>query len=65
MCVFHRKTAQCFSLYRMFFTLGNDRLFSNVKNLLNKEDTLYVRHVVCGPHDNTNVTHTALGGPSV
>jgi hypothetical protein len=22
-------------------------------------------HVVCGPHDNTNVTHMALGGPSV
>jgi len=21
--------------------------------------------VVCGPHDNTNVTHMALGGPSV
>jgi len=20
---------------------------------------------VCGPHDNTNVTHAALGGPSV
>jgi len=20
---------------------------------------------VCGPHDNTNVTHMALGGPSV
>jgi hypothetical protein len=43
-------------------------------NILNKEDILYVRHVkqavngphvVCGPHDNTNVTHMALGGPSV
>jgi hypothetical protein len=59
---------------RNFFTLGNDRLFPSVKNNLNKEDILYVRHVkhaargphvVCGPHYNTNVTHMALGGPSV
>jgi hypothetical protein len=41
---------------------------------MNKENILYVRHVkhatrgphvVCGPHDNTSVTHMALGGPSV
>jgi hypothetical protein len=65
-CVVHRKTAQCFALLKMFFTLGNDRLFPSVKNILNKENILYVRHfkhaargplVVCGPHDNTNVTH--------
>jgi hypothetical protein len=52
----------------------NDRLFPCVKNSLNKEDILCVRHVkhaargpyvVCGPHDNTNVTHTAREGPSV
>jgi hypothetical protein len=58
----------------MIFKLGNDRTFPSVKNVLNKEDILYVRHVkhaargphvVCGPHDNPNVTHTALGGPSV
>jgi hypothetical protein len=71
MCVVHRKTPQCFSLFRMIFTLGNDRLFPSVKYILNKEDILYVKHaargphVVCGPHDNTNVTHMALGGPSV
>jgi hypothetical protein len=74
MCIVHRKTAQCFSLFRMFFTLGNDRLFLSVKNILKKEDILYFRHVkhvargphvVCGPHDNTNVTHMALEGPSV
>jgi hypothetical protein len=53
------------------FTFGNDRLFPSVKNILEKENILYVRHVkrgphvVCGPHDNTNVTHMALGGPSV
>jgi hypothetical protein len=44
------------------------------KNILNKVNILYVRHVkhaargphaVCGPRDNTNVTHMALGGPSV
>jgi hypothetical protein len=58
----------------MFFTLGNDRLFPGVKNMPNKENILYVRHVkhaahgphvVCGPHDNTNVIHMAIGGPSV
>jgi hypothetical protein len=40
---------------------------------MNKENILHVRHVkhaargphvVCGPH-NTNLTHMALGGPSV
>jgi hypothetical protein len=57
-----------------FYTWKCDRLFPSVKNSLNKENILYVRyvkhavrrpHVVCGPHDNTNVTHMALGGPSV
>jgi hypothetical protein len=35
----------------------------------NKRETAWrmvlTRHVACGPHDNTNVTHMALGGPSV
>jgi hypothetical protein len=35
----------CFSLFRMIFTLGNDRLFPSAKNVLNKENILYVRHV--------------------
>jgi hypothetical protein len=61
--------SECF-----FYTWKYDRLFPSVKNILNKENILYVRHVkhsargphvVCGPHDNTNVTHVALGGPSV
>jgi hypothetical protein len=65
MCIVHRKPG-CFSLCRMFFyTWKYDRLFPSVKNILNKVNILYVRHVVCGPHDNTNVTHMAPGGPSV
>jgi hypothetical protein len=41
---------------------------------MNKKDILYVRqfkhaargpHVVCGPHDNTNMTLMPLGRPSV
>jgi hypothetical protein len=70
MCVVHRKTA-CFALLRMIFALGNMiRLFPSVKNIVNKENLPYVRHVKhaargphveCGPHDNTNVTHMALG----
>jgi len=38
----------------MFFTLGN-MIFIKLLQLV----------VVYGPHDNTNVTHMALGGPSV
>jgi hypothetical protein len=58
----------------VFYTWKYDRLFPSVKNNLNKENILYVRHVklaarvphvVCGPRDNTNVTHMAFGGPSV
>jgi hypothetical protein len=45
-----------------FYTWKYDILFPSIKNILNKENILYV---VCGPHDNTNVTHMALGGPSV
>jgi hypothetical protein len=57
-----------------FYTWKYDRLFQSVKIILNKENILYVGHVKhaargphveCGPHDNTNVTHMALGGPSV
>jgi hypothetical protein len=49
-------------------------LIFKCKIILNKENMLYVRHVkhaargqhvVCGPHENPNVTHMALGGPSV
>jgi hypothetical protein len=54
-----------FFIQNDFYTWKYDRLFPCVKNILNKEDMLYVRHVVCGPHDNTNVTLMALGGPSV
>jgi hypothetical protein len=62
-----------FFIQNVFNAWKYDRLFPSVKNILNK-DILYVRHVkhavrgphvVCGPHDNTNVTHTALGGRSV
>jgi hypothetical protein len=61
-----------FFIQNVFHTWKCDRLFPSVKNILNKENILYVRHVkhtargphvVCGPHDN--VTHMALGGPSV
>jgi hypothetical protein len=44
-----------------FYTWKYDTLFPSVENILNKENVLYVRHVECGPHDNTNVTHMALG----
>jgi hypothetical protein len=54
-----------FFVQNVFYTWKYDRLFPSVKNILHKENILYVRHVVCGPHDNTNVTHMALGGPSV
>jgi hypothetical protein len=60
-----------FFIKNEFYTWKYDRLFPSVKNILNKENILYVRHVargphvVCGPHENTNVTHMALGGPSV
>jgi hypothetical protein len=54
-----------FFIQNDFYTWKYDRLFQSVKNILNKENILYVRHVMCGPHDNTNVTHMALGGPSV
>jgi hypothetical protein len=63
-----------FFIQNDFYTWKCDRLFPCVKNILNKEDILYVRHVkhaargphvVCGPHDNTNVTLMALEGPSV
>jgi hypothetical protein len=55
-----------FFIQNVFLHLEMIRLYPSVKNILNKEDILYVRHVMCGPHhDNTNVTHMALGGPSV
>jgi hypothetical protein len=60
-----QKNGMLFFIQNVFHTWKYDRLFPSVKNILNKENILYVRHVVCGPHDNTNVTHMALGGPSV
>jgi hypothetical protein len=59
----------CF-IQNNIYTWKYDRLFPSVKNVLNKEDILCVRHVKHaarephverGPHDNTNVTHMALG----
>jgi hypothetical protein len=54
----------------VFYTWKYDRLCPSVKNILNKENILYFRHVKhaargphveCGTHGNTNVTHMALG----
>jgi hypothetical protein len=58
-----KKDMLCFT--HDFYTWKYDRLFPRVENILNKENVLYVRHVECGPNDNTNVTHMALGWPSV
>jgi hypothetical protein len=69
-----QKNGMLFFIQNVFYTWKYDRLFPSGKNILTKENTLYVRHVkhvahgphvVCGPHDNTNVTNTALRGPSV
>jgi hypothetical protein len=60
-----QKNGMLFFIQNVFYAWKYDRLFPSVKNILNKENILYVRHVVCGPHDNTNLTHMALGGPSV
>jgi hypothetical protein len=69
-----QKNGMFFFIQNVFYTWKYDRLFPSLKNILNKENMLYVKHVkhaargphvVCGPHDNTNVTHMALGGPSV
>jgi hypothetical protein len=69
-----QKNGMLFFIQNVCYTWKYDRLFPSVKNILNKENILYVRHVkhaargphvVCGPHDNTNVTHMALGGSSV
>jgi hypothetical protein len=65
-----QKNGMLFFIQNVFYAWKYDRLFPSVKNILNKENILYVRHVngphvVCGPRNNTNVTHMALGGPSV
>jgi hypothetical protein len=52
-----------FFIQNDFYTWKYDRLFPSVKNILNKENILFVRHVVCGPHDNTNVTIWPSGDP--
>jgi hypothetical protein len=61
-----------FFIQNVFYTWKYDRLFASVKKILNKEDILYARHVkhaargphvVCGPNDNTNVTHMTVGDP--
>jgi hypothetical protein len=63
-----------FFIQNNFYTCKYDRLFQSVKKIRNRENILSVRHVkhaahgphvVCGPHDNTNETHMAIGGPSV
>jgi hypothetical protein len=63
----HRSQKNIMLLFtqNVFYAWKYDRLFPSVKNILNKENTLYVRDVVCGPHDYTNVNHMALGGHSV
>jgi hypothetical protein len=60
-----QKNGMLFFIHNVFCTWKYDRLFPSVKNIVNKENILYVRRVVCGRHDNTNVTLMALGGPSV
>jgi hypothetical protein len=69
-----QKNGMLLVIQNVFYTWKYGRLFPNVKNILNKENILCVMHakhaargphVVCGPHDNTNVTHMALRGPSV
>jgi hypothetical protein len=69
-----QKNGVLFFIQNVFYTWKYDRLFPSVRNILNKENILYVRHVkratrrphvVCCPHDNTHVTNMALGGPSV
>jgi hypothetical protein len=66
-----QKNSMFFIIQNVFYTWKYDRLFPSVKSILTKENILYVRYVkhaargpyvVCGPHDNTNVTHMALGG---
>jgi hypothetical protein len=63
-----------FFIQNVFYTWKYDRLFPSVKTILNKENILCVRHVkhaargphvVCGRHDDTNVTYMALRVPSV
>jgi hypothetical protein len=63
-----------FFIQNVFYTWKYDRLFPSVKNILNKENILYIKHVkhaargphvVCGPDDNTTVIHIALRGTSV
>jgi hypothetical protein len=69
-----QKNGMLFFIQNVFYTWKYDRLFPSVKNILNTENIIYVRHVkhaahrphvVCGPHHNTNLTHMALRGPSV
>jgi hypothetical protein len=55
-----------FFIENVFYTWKYDRLLPSVKNILNKENILYVRHVKpAARDDNTNVTQMALGGPRV
>jgi hypothetical protein len=62
-----------FFIQNFFYTWNYDRLFPSVKNIMNNEkySVRHVKHaargphVVCGPYDNTNVNHMALGVPSV
>jgi len=56
-----KKNSMLFFIQNVFYTWKYDRLFPNVKIFFKWPQFV----VVCGPHDNTNVTHMALGGPSV
>jgi hypothetical protein len=48
-----QKNGMIFFIHNVFYTWKYDRLFPSVKNILNKENILYVRHVkhvARGPH---------------
>jgi hypothetical protein len=42
-----QKNGMLFFIQNVFYTWKYDRLFPSVKNILNKENILYVRHVKC------------------
>ena len=56
-----QKNSMLFFIQNVFYTWKYDRLFPSVKIFIKWLQLV----VVCGPHDSTNVTHMALGGPSV
>jgi len=56
-----QKNNMFFFIQNVFYTWKHDRLFPSVKIFIKWLQLVVVR----GPHDNTNVTQIALGGPSV